>query len=559
MRWPLCAVLAAIACGGPPDGDSDRGVADDTDDTDAPLPTGATVPAVVTASAPIACAAPDTRNTSRFELRNAPEMPLPSAELVGGGIVAADFTGDELLDIFLMSESDRQFFVQQSDGTFDDVAAAAMGPTDVSAGVGGSAADYDGDGDLDLLVTRFDRPVKLLQNDGIGHFTDVTDAAGIGVKSEKWQSSSWGDFDGDGWLDLVVGAYGAKPEDAFATDQLPGDPKALYRNNGDGTFTDRSDLLPSWVHEAYTFMTAWYDLNGDSYPELFFVNDFAAWRHSVFLWNRGGVSFEMADSALTGFQPSIFGMGFAVGDLNGDQLPDSVITSWKDIAVMTTLLQDEPLPNGDPDLLFLEGAGAAGIYVYPEAPVYQSYGWGADLADLDNDADLDALVGYGWWSIYEFNHVDQPDSLFLNDGTGRFVDASTDPLWDLDDRSATRGVLTADLNRDGWLDVLKRDLTGPTLLRLAECGAEAWSTVSLRMTGPNTRAIGARIDLTADGKTQTRWIESGSRSMYSGGPPEAHFGLGAASLVERIEITWPDGEISRVANQGVRQHLTITR
>ncbi len=529
-------------------------------------------PAVITGAGVVTCAAPEARATSRFELRNAPVMPLadgddddalPDALLHGGGLVAADFNGDGRTDVFLPSEAARQFYVQDAIGDFTDVASTALGPIDLTMGVGGSAADIDGDTDLDLLVTRFDRPLKLLQNDGVGHFTDVTDAAGLGARSAKWQSSSWGDFDGDGDLDLIVGAYGPTPADAFEPILPPGDPKAFYLNDGDGTFTDRSDLLPPWVQEAYTFMTAWYDLDGDSYPELLFANDFANWRSSVILWNRGGATFELGDAGCNGFLPGLFAMGLAIGDLNGDRRPDGILTSYKDIAVLKSQDNTNPGCPTEP-ILWVDAAAVSGIGVCAEVDTcgenQQSYGWGAELADLDNDADLDAIVGYGWWSTYEFNHIDQPDSFYLNNGDGvSFTDASSDPTWGLADRAATRGILAADVNHDGWLDLLKRDLLGPTLLRIAHCGSESWVEFTLGMPPPNTHAIGARIEVTVGDITQSRWIESGSRSMYVGGPPEAHFGLGTAEQISTIEVHWPDGEVSRFFDQAGRQHFTITR
>jgi hypothetical protein len=314
------------------------------------------------------------------------------------------------------------------------------------------------------------------------------------------------------------------------------------------------------VQESYTFETAWYDLNGDSYPELFFVNDFAPYRHSVLLWNEGGTSFSLGDSSCNGFLQGIFAMGFAVGDLNGDRVPDSIVTSYKDIGVLVSLASANPSCNATEPYLWIESSASAGIEVRVDAgDNQQSYGWGTELADFDNDADLDAVIGYGWWSSYPANHEDQPDNLYLNDGDGTFTDHSIDPLWNLADRSATRGVLAADLNHDGWMDLLKRDLMGPTLLRIANCGASPWVEVALAMPAPNTHAVGARIDLTVGGVTQTRWIESGSRSLYVGGPPEAHFGLGTAETIDRLEITWPDGEISRFFALSARQRYTISR
>jgi hypothetical protein len=540
-RWCTLASIAllAAACSG-----------DSNDETGGTVPSGHandSTNAAIAGAGQRVCADPSLRASQRFDLKTASEQPMSDFLISGGGLVAADFTGDDLPDLFAPSDASFQFWTQSATGVFTEEEDARFPGITIDMGVGGSAVDYDGDGDLDLFVTRLDLPCMLLENDGTGHFTDVTAASGLGVKSARWQSSSWGDMDGDGDLDLVVGAYGDFQHDAFSDALPPGDPSALYANNGDGTFTDVSERLPQYIQEAYTFMTAWYDVDGDSLPELFFVNDFATYHHSEMLWNKGG-TFVEADSSQTGFQQNFFGMGFGVGDVNEDGMPDFLLTSWDAISLLESL-------GGTAQ--WLEAAQSSGPVEAHET--LQRYGWGADIVDIDDDADLDLVVGYGQWTEYAYNRPDQPDSLWLNDGANQFSEVALLPEWGLDDRYVTRGVAALDLNHDGWLDLVKRELDYKTPLRTARCGAESWAEFSLRMPPPNTFSIGAKVRVTAAGKSQTRWIQSGSSSMYTGLPAEAHFGLGVADTIDAIDVTWPDGVTSHYEDEPARQRFTITR
>lgn len=559
VPWSMCGAALLAACVSPPDG---RGNGDDAggdlDTAGVPLAPDE-VRARFASGGTLGCVDPAAREEARYDVRKAEHMPIDAAYLAGGGLVVADFTGDDVLDVFVPSEEDYQLWVADGYGGYEDRAAESFGNASMFMAVGGSAADVEGDGDLDLLVTRFDMPVMLFLNDGTGNFTDVSASSGLAAKSAKWQSSSWADFDLDGDLDLVVGSYGPKPPNAFVCDDtMPeGDPSALYTNDGNGTFTDRSDLLPPYVQVSHTFMTAWYDVNGDHYPELFIVNDFANCHPSVMLWNHGGTAFELVTN--NGFScGSFFGMGAGVGDLNEDGLPDFVLTSFQEVCLIGSSPTSQPHGAN-----WVESIDGSGIVINPAT---QRYGWGAELYDADNDADLDALLTFGLWSAYDHNPTVQPDALFLNDGDGgmTFTDVSRTDAWDMYDPGITRGIATIDLNKDGWLDVIKRDLKGPTLIRTARCGAEAWVEFALEQPGTrNPNAVGATIRVSTHGpggdRTQTRWIHSGSSSMYTGLAPEAHFGLDGAETIDLVEIVWPDGKVSRRRDLDSRQRYTVTR
>jgi hypothetical protein len=467
----------------------------------------------------------------------------------GAGLAVEDFDGDGALELFVVGPSRSQLF-RRANGAWRDDAATSLAGLDLSDAVGATAPDWDGDGDPDLFVTRYGRSNRLLRNDG-GVFTDVTSAAGL--DGPAWHSATavWGDLDGDGWLDLVVGNYGPPPPDAWDANMPPGDPSELWRNRGDGTFEDLSHLLPAQVHDAYSFMVALYDVNGDGLPELFNVADFG-WAHpSVLLWNRGGFAFE-PDDGTAGFHPNFAGMGLAVGDLNADGLPDFVQSSYDAVS----LLIAQPSPLSSSGISWVESSAALGLTIDPEAR--QVFGWGTEFGDLDLDGDLDLLMGFGYWSEY-VNAQNQTDGLWLF-ADGAFVPAQAGSFWQLDETSSTRGVLVVDLDGDGWLDVVKRPLNRPARVHSSRCApTHRWTSLALRdRTTPNHRAVGARVQVFAGGRAHTRW-QGGASSMFSAGPAQVHVGLGDAAVIDRVEVTWPGGELTVHHDLPVDRRLLLTR
>ena len=335
------------------------------------------------------------------------------------------------------------------------------------------------------------------------------------------------------------------------------DPSELWRNNGDGTFTDIADLLPHDTHDGYLFASGWYDLDADGFPELVTAADDGYCAPSQVLYNNAGTAFTQEI-----FRED-FDMGMGVGDLNGDELPDFLFTTWNGV----TLWRSVPgLGTGPTGVDYVDATGAYGMTVAGPDRTNpgsarngdQVYGWGAELGDIDNDTDLDAVMLFGYWSYYD----GAGDPLWQNDGlweqyAGTFTDVA--PTMGLSDRGVGRGVVLADLNGDGWLDIVKRHLNEPTAMYMSNCGAESWVTIDLRAPDTaNTYAIGAMVRVTTSTGSQVRWVQSGSSSIYSGGPVSAHFGLGDASDA-RIDVIWPDGDVSTFPQVEVRRHVTITR
>jgi hypothetical protein len=521
----------------------------------------------------VVCRDPSARDDQPYDSRAFGHVPTTVSWNWGGGSVVADFDGDGFEEIVAAVQPGLVLYTRGPSG-LAPLPVETLGRFGLDYATGGSAADYDGDGDLDLYVLRTashdalagktDGRNHLLRNRGDGTFDDVTDEAGVDgctphpISGEVrcWSSltSAWGDVDGDGDLDLYVGNYGWVDEtDGTTQEQLPpGDPDNLYRNNGDGTFTDASAELPASFREGWTYNGGLYDLDGDGDLDLYAVNDFGNLYPNRVLWNEGG-TFEARAVDTTGLEQSMTGMGVAMGDLNGDRLPDFVVTQWARNALL------ESSPSG---VWFdwaanrgLEGAASRG----------QRVGWGAQLGDVDNDADEDLLAAYGFLesrnSIWA-NPRQQLDALYLRvsagDGQYRFDDEARE--HGLAHPGAGRDASLVDFDHDGWLDSFVRNLDGPDVLSMARCGEGSWLEVSLRQPGTaNTFAVGARIELDVGQVRQTRWILAGGTGFASSLPPEVHFGLAQVDTVPRLVVRWPDGERSVLTAVPARRRIVITR
>lgn len=517
----------------------------------------------VQASGPIPCDAP---RSQPFEgVQTVARHDSDGAGLIGAGVGVEDYDQDGFLDLFLPGAraGDSHLYWGRGGAAFDEVDTSAWAALDGAASV--SHADYDSDGDLDLFVARWEQPNVLLRNEGGRVFVDVTAESGLGSTTARAQTAPWADIDGDGDLDLFVGSYGAQT----FIDEVCGDhvadplPGQLWRNDGDGTFTDVSEQLPEALDgqedpsasqwDAYVFMAGFYDLDGDSLPELLVAIDDGVCQGSLALGNHGDAFVVGAAEGWGGV--GRHDMGMAAADLNGDELPDFAFPSYQDVVYVESLELDQ-------NLVYVDAGSAVGI----EADwlgTDRLFGWGAEFGDLDNDADEDLVALFGYWDYFPgYNAEQQPDAVFVRGPDGQFaLDAEA---WGLADEGVSRSVVLADLDRDGTLDVVTRSLDDAvedgavTKLHLSNCEQAAWITVRLvDDRSPNRFAVGAKVRVITD-QTQVRWITSSSTGMYSARPLEAHFGLGDAERVD-LEVVWPDGETTRVDDVAGRQVVTVRR
>jgi hypothetical protein len=464
------------------------------------------------------------------------------------GVLVADLDGDGALDVLLPGEHGAELLRGTGTGSF---AAAELigGP----AAYGASAADVDGDGDLDLFLAALRGDSAILLNEGgtfrVSDLLPPSTQRGIATRS-----GAWADIDRDGDLDLFVVNYNrdsdTADDTASAAAALPAEDESddagmppafsrLYRNDGD-RFTDISDQAGLGGIEGYAYAGGFHDLDDDGWPDLYVVFDFGDDRGPNLVFRNTGGHFDAVGD--TGADLAGRGMGLGVGDINGDGLPDLLVTDLNAVHLLVSA----------GDFSWYDAATAMGMTPAPS----QAVGWGAELADLDNDADLDAVVAFGELLVQsEDTPPDEPDAVWVREGD-RFVDRAAD--WGLADTGVNMGVAVADLDGNGWLDVVKRDRRGPTRAYLARCGVQSWLEVSLDGAAPNTAAIGARVRVTTASGTQTRWIGSGSTSLASGGPPVAHFGLADADHIASLAVRWPDGHQDVFTDLAARQRVRVS-
>ena len=580
--WGCFAVL--LACGPGPDKppvdsqapvDSDAPTATtETGDTSDSADSGSTTSTATTESwadarvafgGEVVCEDPIARASQPYDQRVDADYPNSFNWFHGGGIVVADFDADGYQDILTPNELGSAYYKGREGGLFDHVEDVALTALDLSFAVGGAAADYDGDGDMDAYIIRYQAPNVLLQNQGDGRLVQVNDGSpdteaalcpgcpdGIGGSDiPPTASAAWGDFDRDGDLDLYVGNYGV-PDQSGAiptSDFGPAFPNYLYRNLGDGSFQDISDVLPQIVHDGYTYAGGWHDVDDDGWLDLLTVNDFGPAYPNTVMRNDEG-------SLVEGWRDHLWvettGMGLGVADLNRDGYLDLLIPEYDKLSLWRSRVV---VP--DKEIWWLDVA--LSLSIYPNSTRDQMVGWGAEFGDVDNDADLDAVVAYGYIGTVHpnwENPATQPDAIYLQGEDGSFDDVA--PLWGMADAGSSRGFTLADMNGDGYLDLLKRDLAGPNLMWMSRCGAESWLIVRPRMDeGANRFAVGSRVWVEADGLMHRGDVRAGGSGFASSGPPEVHIGLGDATAVDSLVIRWPDGERSRVEGVAVNQVVTV--
>ena len=491
----------------------------------------------------------------------------PEANHVGGGLVVADLTGDGRLDILFPSNGGPQLFVGQADGSYLDESDERLPHGRPDKGIGGVAADHDGDGDLDLFLAGLLGASVLLENDGSGVFVDSSEALGLDDASRETFGGAWGDVDGDGDLDLFVAVHGYSG--AVAHPQVPGalsPPQAppelptcfgnaLLLNDGGGRYTDSSAQLSDAARHGCTFVGGFHDLDADGGQDLYVVNDFGPMvQPNAVMWGGQGVLVAGSQQAL---DVPVFGMGLGVGDLNGDPYPDVFVTGWDQVHLLES--------DGGAD--WIDTTAARGLRYDPTSTGHH-VGWASEIVDIDNDGNNELHAVFGQMLVQDvladyiddvmgWGNTSQPDAVWTRDGDGIFQEVGE--AWGLDADGVSRGVVWADLNDDGWLDLIRQDLMAPAEIHMAQCGSAGWLRVALSQPGPNPDAIGARITLTVDGVSRFADVRAGGTGFGSAGPPEVHFGLGAAATVERLEIAWPDGAKSTVEDLAGSQRVWIAR
>ena len=495
---------------------------------------------------------------------------------VGAGVVVFDFDSDTLHDIYVTSNNGpNALYRNNGDGTFSDVAAAAR-VDDKGGGTanGACTADYDNDGDPDLYVAHFG-PSRFYRNNGDGTFANVTSRALGSVKRlERTTGCAWGDYDRDGFVDLVVVNHTriSANVDIFGVPvnlvrQNPDflelhDPLILYHNSGDGTFEDRSALLGDTTSPTLSgplgnmwgsgFQPGWLDYDNDGDADLYVVNDLGEQLHPNVLWRNDGPGSngdwtftDVSESSGAGIE--MFGMGLAVGDYDLDGLLDLFVTN---------IGQNILLDNGGADLGF-EIASVEARTGAASTPDGQRVAWGTFFFDYDNDLDEDLYLVSGFLNAQNIeNPVDQPNVLLKNNGDGTFTDVSKGS--GTDDPRVGRGGAYLDYDNDGCLDIFVSNLRQKAKLMRNVCDSgHSWLEVDLEGTVSNRDGIGARVSVVTQGKELIREVAAGS-SQIGQNMLTLHFGIGRTLYADSVTVHWPSGKVQVFEDVEANQRVTIT-
>jgi enediyne biosynthesis protein E4 len=496
-------------------------------------------------------------------------------ETMGGGVAFLDFDEDGLQDIFLVNGGEtpqaksstpvrNALYHNLGNGKFEEIAAKAGVDRLDSYGMGVIVGDFDNDGFPDLFVTGFPTSA-LFHNNRNGTFTEVTGKAGV-RNSDRWAASAaWFDYDRDGYLDLLVTNYvqfsfhQPKKCEVNGTrtycEQLAyqGMPLALYHNNHDGTFADRSATsgLDKMVGRALGVVAI--DANDDGWTDLFIARD--ASPNLLLINQKNGTFKDIATDAEVAYDQNGLakaGMGVDAGDVNGDGLPDFVVANFNDqyhsllVGSKSGLYEDRTVPS------------------HLSAMTKNYVGWGTKLLDFDNDGNLDLMFVNGHInSVIEATRTDvkyqEPPLLLRNDSRGNFANLRDNAGSAFNSNYLGRGLAVGDIDNDGYPDVIFTRLNEtPILLRNAARGKNSWIGLELQGTVSNREAIGAKIVVTSGTRRLVRWLTGGS-SYLSAHDKRVVIGLGAISAGNNVnaEILWPSGQKQRLSNLQTRRYHKI--
>lgn len=514
----------------------------------------------------------------KFTLRNSVSPQRYTFETMTGGVALFDYNNDGRLDIFFtngaaipsLQKTDASYanrlFRNNGDGTFTDVTESA-GLKGIGYSMGVAAADYDNDGYVDLYVTGVNKN-QLFHNNGDGTFTDVTDKAGVAGMVPKlgkaWAvTAGWFDYNNDGLLDLLVIDYldyDIKTAKLCVDQGLPaycspveflGTPNILYRNNGDGTFTDVSveSHISQYVGKGMGVSFADYD--NDGFTDVFISND--TFQNYLLHNNRDGTFSEVglvAGVAYNAFGNSVAGMGTDFRDLDDDGRPE----------IFQTAMFGEgfPIYKNLGDGQFQDVTGASGLTNYSS----RLTAWGAGAFDFDNDgrkdlftADSDILD-----NSMELAHRPYalPNGLFRNKGNLAFEDLSAKVGPDFAAPAPHRGAAFGDLNNDGKIDIVVTVLNGPPqILMNRTSNGNHWIILKLRGVKSNRDGLGTKVKITTALGTQYNHATT-AVGYDSSSDKRVHFGLGTASMIDKIELTWPSGIRQVLTNIKADQILEVT-
>jgi hypothetical protein len=511
-----------------------------------------------------------------FVLDNAHTPHRYSIETMLGGVAAFDYNNDGLLDLFFtngaaipsLQKTGPQYYNRlyrnNGDGSFTDVTAQA-GVSGRGYSMGVAAGDYDNDGFADLYVCGVNCN-QLLHNNGDGTFTDVTEKAGVtGIHprlGKQWSvAAGWFDYNNDGLLDLFITnylEYNLATAPVCVLQELPaycrphnfrGTVNQLYRNNGDGTFTDVTEQSGIGKYVGKGMGLAFADYNNDGFMDVFVSND--SFRNFLFRNNGDGTFTETGveeGAAYTSDGGTVAGMGAEFRDLNNDGMPE---------IFQTSMFADTFILRKNSAGTFDDCTQASHLGLLSK----RLTGWATGAYDFDNDGNKDIFTANGAIldNAMEIEHrpYPLPNSLFRNLGNLTFEDVSATAGAGFRIAAAHRGAAFGDFFNRGKIDIAVTCIGGhPQLLRNCTENGHHWLSVRLIGRHDNRDGIGAKVAI----KTARGWQYNHATTAVgynSSSDKRVHFGLGPERVIERLEITWPSGHKQSLEQIAADQIITI--
>ena len=489
------------------------------------------------------------------------EMWFP--EQMGSGVGFIDYNDDGWVDILLVggggwaNHTKRKvkalwLYKNNKDGTFSDVTEETGLEHINTYGLGIVAADYNNDGYQDIFLTSLGKNILLRNHDGI--FKDVSQPSGLGNRIEWSSSAIFFDADKDGWLDLYVGNYAiwspasdlwcsldSKTKVYCPPEMYVGLPSRFYHNNGDGTFSDHTQIAGFLPAPGKSLGVVQLDYNDDGWPDLAVAND--GERDLLYQNNGDGTFTEKGTELGMAYGENgeaRAGMGIDAGIVDSSGYPSIFVGNFSNEMIGVYRYSGKGWFN---DRAALSRIGR---------PSYLSLTFGLFLFDVDLDTDLDLFVGNG--HVYPFRTKDQEgityrqvSQLFTNNGSGVFADANKMVAGVLNNKMVVRGAAVGDYDRDGDLDILLTENNGPVHLWRNNTEKKNFLRVILEGETSNKDALGAKVVVSVDGYKMERIIRTGSSYLSQSGLT-ASFGLGNHTTVDSVSIIWPSGEIDTFTN-----------
>jgi hypothetical protein len=493
-------------------------------------------------------------------------------ETVVAGLALFDYDNDGLVDIYLLNGAPLKgtvvkelprsaLYRNKGDWTFEDVTHRA-GLHEIAYGLGVVAGDYDQDGDQDLYVTTFGNNIFYV-NKGDGTFRVETRTAGLAFGQTFGAGAAFFDMDSDGDLDLYSANYvdftyekhsirmiGKYPFHKGPLDYSPL-PDNLFRNNGDGTFTDVSDEsgISRVRAPGMGIICADFDVDGDS--DVFVAND----QHANFLFINDGSGRFTEEGLVAGIAFDRLGkangnMGVECADVDGDGRLDIATTTYQE--EMPVLYRN--VGNG----FFEDATTTARI----ENTLFPHVKWGVGLVDFDNDCDHDMFIACGHF-LDNIQYIDDRTSmkvtnfLLQNDGVGKFTDVTKQSGSGMQIIDSSRGAAFDDLDNDGNIDAVVLNFNSrPSMLRNDSAPREHWLGIRLIGQQSNRDGIGARVTVLAGGKRYISEVHAG-RGYQSSYGTQLHFGLGNRAVIEGITVRWLGGDTEFFSTSSVDRVLVL--